>query len=201
MANWRIFGQKRGKRHEPALAGTPSTPGPTGVRPRRKGRYSLSDAILAGLGLGIGAASFTFPWYVFFHQEQFGVRVVDFDGTEIESDLSGPFYTPRVNWAPQRLTQEEIAELPLDFAPTGTVLPDRTAPDTTGSVQPFPARKPAYALVHVAKGRAMIQDANGFWVVERGSILPDNSRVMAIEKRSGAWILRTSNDDVIEMTP
>lgn len=201
MASWRIFGRKRARTNEPALAGMSPPAKPAGARPRRKGRYSLSDAILAGIGLGIGAASFTFPWYVFFNQDQFGVRVVDFDATEIESDLSGPFYTPRVNWAPQRLTQEEIAELPLDFAPTGTVMPHRTAPETTGSVQPFPARKPAYALIHVAKGRAMIQDANGFWVVERGSILPDNSRVMAIEKRSGSWVLRTSNDAVIELTP
>jgi hypothetical protein len=201
MASWHIFGRKRGRTDEPELAGMPTTTKPVRGQLRRKGRYSLADAVLAGLGLGIGAASFTFPWYVFFHQEQFGVRVVDFDGSAGESDLSGPFYTPQVNWTPQRLTREEIAELPLDFAPTGTVMPDRVAPETTGSVQPFPARKPAYTLIHVAKGRAMIQDANGFWVVQRGSILPDNSRVTAIEMRSGSWILRTSNDTVIEMTP
>ena len=45
----------------------------------------------------------------------------------------------------------------------------------------------------------MISDANGFFVVERGSVLPDNSRVVSIEASDGKWLLKTSRDQVVEL--
>ena len=119
------------------------------------------------------------------------------------ADLSGPFYTQRVQWTPQRLTEEEIRAIQLDFGSTGTVrTPDSPRQDDSAPAsQPFPVAAPAYSLVHVANGRAMIRDSNGFWVVERGSILPDNSRVIAIEQRNGKWVLRTSNNASLELAP
>lgn len=207
MASWHPFRGRKPIAGEPVMAGAPprasskaATPGKTSrIAGAKKGRFKIGDAVLTGLGLGLGAASFTFPWYVFFNQEQFGVRVVNFEDVERDSDLSGPFYTHQVEWKPRRLSPEEVAELPLDFVPTGTVRDRLASPDSTGSVQPFPKREPLYALVHVANGRAMIQDARGFWVVERGSILPDNTRVVAIEQQSGKWVLRTSDDRVVEI--
>jgi hypothetical protein len=47
----------------------------------------------------------------------------------------------------------------------------------------------------------MIADEAGLWVVQRGSVLPDSSRVMTIEQRGGNWVIVTSDDRVIEMTP
>lgn len=170
----------------------------------RRARYKISDAILTGVGLGIGVASFSFPWYVFYNQEQFGPTAMRFDRTgDQPADLSGPFYTQRVQWTPQRLTEEEIRAIQLDFGATGTVrTPDPPRQDDSAPAsQPFPVAAPAYSLVHVANGRAMIRDSNGFWVVERGSILPDNSRVIAIEQRNGKWVLRTSNNASLELAP
>jgi hypothetical protein len=37
-------------------------------------------------------------------------------------------------------------------------------------------------------------------VVQRGSRLPDNSRVAGIEQRDGKWVLVTSADRVIELS-
>lgn len=199
MAERRFF---RWGRKRPAAAEGPA-PARAAGKPRRA-RYKVSDAILTGIGLGLGIASFSFPWYVFYNQEQFGPKAMRFDReARPVPDLSGPFYTHRVQWTPQRLTPEEIGALELDFGATGTVrAPGAPRPTEPGPAsQPFPAKAPSYSLVHVANGRAMIRDANGFWVVERGSILPDNSRVVAIEQRDGVWRLRTSGNAVIELAP
>jgi hypothetical protein len=60
---------------------------------------------------------------------------------------------------------------------------------------------PQFRLVHVANGRAMIEDDAGLWVVQAGSMLPDSSRVARIEKRDGKWVLVTSTDRVVALTP
>ena len=46
-----------------------------------------------------------------------------------------------------------------------------------------------------------IADDAGLWVVQRGSALPDSSTVARIEERGGKWVIVTSDDRVIEMTP
>jgi hypothetical protein len=102
----------------------------------------------------------------------------------------------------------EAPEVPiedLDLFATGTT-PDKST-DSEGSnppgveEQPFPAETAEFHLVHVANGRAMIEDDAGLWVVQPGSQLPDSSVVASIEKRGGKWVLVTSGDRVIEMTP
>ena len=60
---------------------------------------------------------------------------------------------------------------------------------------------PQFRLVHVANGRAMIEDDAGLWVVQAGSMLPDSSRVAGIEQRDGKWVLVTSTDRVVALTP
>jgi hypothetical protein len=47
----------------------------------------------------------------------------------------------------------------------------------------------------------MIEDEDGIWVVQPGSILPDSSRVAAIEQREGRWVLVTTFDRIIELIP
>ena len=39
----------------------------------------------------------------------------------------------------------------------------------------------------------MIEDDAGLWVVQPGSMLPDSSRVAAIEQRDGKWVLVTTD--------
>jgi hypothetical protein len=55
-------------------------------------------------------------------------------------------------------------------------------------------------MVHVANGRAMIEDDAGLWIVQPGSILPDSSQVSSIERRNGKWVMVTSADQVIELS-
>ena len=66
--------------------------------------------------------------------------------------------------------------------------------------QPFPADTPRFHLLHIENGRAMIQDDAGIFIVEPGSVLPDRSRVEAIEERAGALVLITSDDRVLEVS-
>ena len=72
-------------------------------------------------------------------------------------------------------------------------------PASTSSLSP--ATMPQFRLVHVANGRAMIEDDAGLWVVQPGSMLPDSSRVAGIEQRDGKWVLVTSTDRVVALTP
>ena len=66
--------------------------------------------------------------------------------------------------------------------------------------QPFPAEATEFRLIHIANGRAMIEDDAGLWVVQQGSVLPDSSVVRSIEKRNGQWVLVTSTDRIIEVS-
>ncbi len=45
----------------------------------------------------------------------------------------------------------------------------------------------------------MMEDDSGFFIVQRGSTLPDSTRVTAIEQRDGKWVVLTSGNEV--MTP
>jgi hypothetical protein len=45
----------------------------------------------------------------------------------------------------------------------------------------------------------MIEDKDGLWIVQVGSILPDSSRVMSLEKREGKWALVTSGDKIVPL--
>ena len=163
-------------------------PAPQGKRERR------SDILiaLAGTGLGLGCAMF--PWYVFFNQEQFGVRAMQFS-------RAGEMPPPTVTYQPPReMPPVDSAELPaaLDLFATGT-LPDAEKPAfLPPAAQPFPGDV-KFQVVHIANGRAMIADGDGMWVVQTGSTLPDASRVAAIEQRDGQWVLVTNSDRVIRV--
>jgi hypothetical protein len=67
----------------------------------------------------------------------------------------------------------------------------------TQASQPFPG-KSGFRLLHVANGRALIEDKAGMYLVRVGSILPDNSRVATLEQRDGKWVIVTSAGDVVQ---
>jgi hypothetical protein len=77
---------------------------------------------------------------------------------------------------------------------------DDANPAPAPDEQPFPADAAKFRMVHVANGRAMIEDDAGLWIVQRGSILPDSSQVSSIEQRNGKWVMVTSADQVIELS-
>ena len=85
---------------------------------------------------------------------------------------------------------------------TGTVPTKPETPENAPGLedQPFPSEAAEFRLVHVANGRAMIEDDAGLWVVQQGAALPDSTRVKSIEKRNGRWVLVTSADRVVELS-
>lgn len=160
--------------------------------------YSRGDLVLFASGIVLSGFCAFFPWYVFFNQDQFGIRAVKLENIP----STGP--APRGRIAADRLASEhetqDNRDTDLDTFTTGTTAPaDPEVEEPRVVEQPFPAIVPEYELVHVANGRAMIQDDQGLYVVQRGSLLPDNSRVARIEKRNGSWVLVTTANRVLEI--
>ncbi|TIW42976.1 MAG: hypothetical protein E5V61_21825 [Mesorhizobium sp.] len=162
-----------------------------GKKPDRR-----SDFVVAALGVTLGLICALFPWYIFFNQEQFGVQAIKFGGSGTNAGrVSGGSQMENPG---QPLTAKDVPD--VDLFATGT-LQDPEDPATAPGVdqQPFPA-DPKFRMVHVANGRAMIEDDAGLWIVQRGSKLPDSSIVSSIEQRGGKWVMVTSTDQVIELS-
>ena len=149
----------------------------------RAGRRS-SDLTVAALGVTLGLICALFPWYIFFNQEKFGIRAMKFSGSGDAAGRLTLTQQPQRIGAPMQV--DDIPAMELDLFATAT-LPDQGEArklELPGmEEQPFPVDDPVYKVVHVINGRAMIEDDTGLWVVQRGSKLPDNSVVAAIEKR------------------
>lgn len=173
----------------------------TGSAPRyHEGRRS--DFIIAGLGIALGLTCALFPWYIFFNPDKFGVRAMKFSGggSNQQSIPLGMGEPPQRIGAP--MSAEDIPPMKLDLFATGSLRPDKDGEVGIPGVQeqPFPGPKINFNLVHVANGRAMIEDDAGLWVVQRGSVLPDSSRVVSIEQRAGNWVVVTSYDEVLKLS-
>lgn len=156
------------------------------------------DFVVAALGITLGLTCALFPWYIFFNPEKFGVREFVFDGSRGKLDPTAVAYQPQL--VGTHFTTGDLPALDLDFIPTATVRPNADDPRSIPvSDQPFPSDLVNFRLVHVANGRAMIEDEDGLWVVQPGSRLPDASKVAAIEQRAGRWVLVTTHDKVVEL--
>jgi len=155
-----------------------------------------SDFVIAALGITLGLICASFPWYIFFNQDQFGVQAMKFGGTGTNSGRAGGGVVAERS-AP--LTAKDVPAANLDLLATGTVQDDAN-PAPAPDEQPFPADAAKFRMVHVANGRAMIEDDAGLWIVQPGSILPDSSQVSSIEQRNGKWVMVTSADQVIELS-
>lgn len=160
-----------------------------------------TDRMLAGAGILLAAGAAFFPWYVFFNEDKFGIRVAAIDHTR---DL--PHTGPRnvFSVSPMAMVNKNKnpnpQSLPIDQLTTATVSAagkEREAkPAVVDEEQPFPGQT-GFHLLHVANGRAMIEDRSGMYMVRIGSILPDKSKLAALEQRDGKWVIVTSRGDVI----
>ena len=155
-----------------------------------------SDFVIAALGVTLGLICALFPWYIFFNQEQFGVQAIKFGGTGTNSGRAGGGV---VSARSAPLTAKDVPNTSIDLLATGTVQDDANPAQPPGD-QPFPADVAKFRMVHVANGRAMIEDDTGLWIVQRGSTLPDSSTVSSIEQRNGKWVMLTSTDQVIQLS-
>jgi hypothetical protein len=176
----------------------------TGTSEAAKEGKRSSDLTIAALGVTLGLICALFPWYIFFNQEKFGIRAMQFEGNT--EPISGPLTLgPLPDRVGAPMNVDEVPMMNLDLFSTGTTKHDDEAEGDEKAPgvdeQPFPVEVPQFRLVHVANGRAMIADDTGLWVVQRGSILPDSSRVKTIEQRDGQWVIVTSEDRLVPLTP
>ena len=167
----------------------------------RQGLRRPSDRLLTGSGILLAAVSAIFPWYVFFNQDQFGIRTSSFEHTR---DL--PPTAPRnvFSVSPLAMTDRNNDSPPLPAAPTDAVttatvssLGEVERNGTGRPDQPFPG-KAGFRLLHVSNGRALIEDRSGMYMVRIGSILPDNSKLATIEQRDDKWVIITSSGEIYE---
>jgi hypothetical protein len=177
---------------------------PVKTRPRRfkKNRMSGRDSTRGELSLKAGAAVLAiaaalFPWYVFLNQEKFGISV---DGWEQLRNVRSFRHRDAVEVPPMAIARapDDIKD-PSDTLVTATIPKAGPGGDGTdmGTTQPFPGRS-GFRLLHVANGRAMIEDGNGMYIVQKGSILPDNSRLAAMTQKNGKWVIITSTGETYE---
>ncbi len=167
---------------------------------RMKKDSRRSDFIMAASGVMLGLVCALFPWYIFFNPEQFGVQGIKFGGRG--QNAGRMVVTPDGGGTNPLPGQAEALEPNLDMSFTATLQSRPLAPEQVPGVeeQPYPVEAVAFRLVHIANGRAMIEDNAGLWVVQTGSTLPDSSRVKSIEQRSGKWVLVTNTDRVLEIS-
>jgi len=173
------------------------TPIPSAGLAKRIGGLRIGDWLLAAGGIALAGICAVFPWYIFFHQEHFGIRPLTF------SEQRGGRGTPGTDLRQEYL--DDQAELglegmpQLDFAPTGTV-PDRPMQMSASlREQPFPGDRRNFHFIAAENGRGIIEDDDGFWMVQPGSLLPDGSRVVRIEQRPRTWVLVTSAETEIPL--
>ena len=190
------FGRRKSPAEEEDMVpeGTPRR----AVRPKpAKSPGRSTDIVIAGFGVALGLVCAMLPWYVFLNQEEFGIRALVFEGNGSDELPARLAYQHAAIRAP--FAANDIPRMGFDFLPTGTLPKGPQKLGASLEDQPFPADLVAFKLVHVANGRAMIQDDNGLWVVQPGSELPDSSRVASIEQRDGSWVLVTTFDRVIPL--
>ena len=179
--------------------GAPAQPLPM-RKPARKKKVDRGDLTIGALGVVLGLTCALFPWYIFFNQEKFGVKEFVFEGSRSVTPPADIAYQPRL--VGRHFQTGEVPRMDLDFFPTAT-LPGENEPvrAVPAAEQPFPSDLVNFRLVHVANGRAMIQDDDGLWIVQPGSRLPDASQVASIEQRDGGWVLVTTHDKVVLLEP
>jgi hypothetical protein len=166
-----------------------------------KARYSTGDKVLVGTGVMLAAMAAFFPWYVFLNPGKFAVPALwegktrDLPETAAKEVMS---VSPAAMVDNDKNPSLESVD-PVATATTAGLGKEKSigAPVETGLDQPLPANS-GFRLMHVANGRALIEDARGMYIVRVGSILPDNSRLATLEQREGAWVIVTSNGDVIK---
>lgn len=165
-------------------------------------RTTALDRWLTGGIMAVAAAAAAFPWYVFFNQDKFGVSVA---GWESLRDLPqgrgnggvgidrGP--AEQLNAQNRSDIPAEMNVDPLTTATVSSLGPEGQRNGDGRETQPFPGGSDL-RLLHVANGRALIEDKSGIFIVQVGSILPDNSRLAAFRQHEGKWEIVTSTGAV-----
>lgn len=180
-------------------------PSRSGSAPRRK---RLADSamtkprdrwLVAGL-VGFSMLCAAFPWYVFFNQEKFGVNVAGWEGMKnVRHDRPAGDAGIGAERDPVADESERTLMSPPADSITTAAIPSARSDDRGDARgfqdQPFPGGS-EFKLLHVANGRALIENGSGIFLVQIGSKLPDNSRLASLRQRSGKWEIVTSTGNI-----
>jgi hypothetical protein len=161
----------------------------------RKKKFWTTDRIIGWSGAVLALAAAFFPWYVLVNEDKFGLDALR---AMVSQDPAVPSRRSNTdmnkNGIEERALQASRPFNPDDIV-TGTV-PATESTETDDSTQslpaqPFPAAPRGFRLLKVIKDQAMIEDATGIYVVHKGDVLPDQTKVADLEKRDGKWVLVT----------
>ncbi len=172
------------------------------IRRPVRGRYSLSDKLIVATGVFLAALAAFFPWYVFLNPERFSLPKL-WEGSTRDLPDTGAHDVMSVSPAAMVDKNHDATAAAAGIDPISTATTSggkrksSGLPVETGLDQPMPVAS-GFRLMHVANGRALIEDTQGMYIVRVGSTLPDNSRVATLEQRDGAWVIVTSNGDLIK---
>ena len=164
--------------------------------PVRKKKFWTTDRIIGWSGAVLALAAAFFPWYVFVNEEKFGLEALR---AMLSQEAAVPSRRATTNDSsggiPDRTLQAALPPAE-DSLVTGTVPAESSDKDDNTEqalpAQPFPAAPRAFRLLKVIKGQAMIEDATGIYVVHKGDVLPDQTKVADLEQRDGKWVLVTN---------
>lgn len=151
---------------------------------------SKGDIVITVGGLGLAFACASFPWYVFYNQEQFGVQEMRFSGNMTPGGIASR--EDSLPFSLEPMTPDDFPIMGLDLFTTASAVVDAPRPVVVDQPFPEPITAP-YRIVHIANGRAMLEDEGGYFVVQPGATLPDAARVVSIENRDGKWVMVNSN--------
>lgn len=162
--------------------------------PVRRKRFWTTDRIIGWSGATIAVMAAFFPWYVFVNEDKFGLEALR---QMVSGDPAVPSRRATSETSPGGVPDRaRTATLPTDEdrIVTGTVPATESSEsdgDATLPAQPFPAAPRKFRLLKVIKDQAMIEDATGIYVVRKGDVLPDRTKVAGLEQRNGKWVLVT----------
>ncbi len=174
---------------------------------RRREKTPTIDKVLGVTGVALAAFGTFFPWYAFFNQDKFHLPALwqgdvrdmpEQPGPAVVtvSPLAIPDAGDTARQAARQAAVDQITTATVPGGLDGTAARPGGEPDD-GMEQPFPASS-SFRLMHVANGRALIEDKTGMYIVAVGAVLPDNSRLATLEERDGQWVMITSKGQVIK---
>ena len=170
----------------------------SGKRPWRRPRPG--DVLYFSVLTSMMSASAAFPFYVHFHQDEFGPPLMEFYGALEKSEElqpTSPIYQ-------RKMVAYVKPRLELDRLATGTIARTRGIAGTADKLlvprQPFPDDEPAIAqrleIMFVGAGRVLAVDAGRMVTLRPGSTLADGSRIEGIVKVDGGWNVTTSTGSI-----
>jgi hypothetical protein len=165
-----------------------------------RSRFIL-DNWFTGSVILVAVAAAALPWYVFLNPEKFGINGAGWEALRNLPQGHGGGVNAVI---PHEQQQAADSEQPLEdqFDPIVTATVPKLGPESeTGAElleqQPFPGGT-RFRLLHVANGRALIEDKSGMFMVQIGSILPDNSRLVRLQRTRGRWEIITSAGEIYQ---